>query len=398
MTSARLVSFPRPREEDFEDVHWALSAANTLWDRGERKEALKWLRRAAGAAAGRDADIRAVELYKAAADVASLVEAEAQKAGEEPTPRTAGRARVNRVNAPPATRTRPGPPRPRASAAPPKAPAPSPSGAAPPKSRGREARPPSREPADLSPKVPPKTRISERFGAFELPFDDSEEETFIRPDTMIRRALMAIDPDYARRTEYRPEDDEDDDDDDEAPDSGSEAPDSARPPRAAWGWDEPPPRGKSWGWDDDEPARASSWGWGEDDEVAGSSRWSEPDEEEADTGRIDEHEEQAETVRRSRKELPLAKRADGPSAPPTAEDRPKPKAVEPNHTAGPMPGGLLTLRVALLPIPEEGDVRIIFLSPDEDPPPGIATALLVPPSEEDARLIAALYGDSAAKL
>ena len=38
---------PTPRLDDDEDVHWALSTASALWGRGERTEALKWLRRAA---------------------------------------------------------------------------------------------------------------------------------------------------------------------------------------------------------------------------------------------------------------------------------------------------------------------------------------------------------------
>jgi hypothetical protein len=63
-----------------------------------------------------------------------------------------------------------------------------------------------------------------------------------------------------------------------------------------------------------------------------------------------------------------------------------------------MPGGLLTLRVAVLPIPEEGEIRLLFLSPGEEPPPGVATALLVPPTQRDAELLAKLYDESDAKL
>src|SRR3954447_20087309 len=64
---------PPPRLDDDEDVHWALSTANALWGRGERAEALKWLRRAAEQASDGNAGVRALELFKAAADVANTV-------------------------------------------------------------------------------------------------------------------------------------------------------------------------------------------------------------------------------------------------------------------------------------------------------------------------------------
>lgn len=64
---------PTPRLDDDEDVHWALSTASALWGRGERTEALKWLRRAAEQASDVNADVRALELFKAAAEVANRV-------------------------------------------------------------------------------------------------------------------------------------------------------------------------------------------------------------------------------------------------------------------------------------------------------------------------------------
>lgn len=62
---------PPPHDEDDEDVHWALSTAGALWGRGEREEALRWLRRAAEQASDANADLRALELFKAAAEVAT---------------------------------------------------------------------------------------------------------------------------------------------------------------------------------------------------------------------------------------------------------------------------------------------------------------------------------------
>ena len=49
---------PPPLDDDDEDVHWALSTATALWGRGERVEALRWLRRAAERASDCDADAR----------------------------------------------------------------------------------------------------------------------------------------------------------------------------------------------------------------------------------------------------------------------------------------------------------------------------------------------------
>src|SRR5438045_1023454 len=64
---------PPPRDDDPEDVNWSLSTAATLWGRGERAEAMKWLRRAAEQASDGDADERALELMKVAADVTTLL-------------------------------------------------------------------------------------------------------------------------------------------------------------------------------------------------------------------------------------------------------------------------------------------------------------------------------------
>jgi hypothetical protein len=133
---------------------------------------------------------------------------------------------------------------------------------------------------------------------------EEEEDTFIRPETMLRNALMAIDPEYAKRTEY-----------------------------------------------------------------AQGSQPSRPEEEDHDSADTESPEDtQMQTQRRRRS-----------------------KVDKPN-------GALLAMRVAVLPIPEDGDVRLLFLPPGADPPPGVATALLVPPTEEDAELLAKVYADCAAKL
>ncbi len=57
-----------------EDVSWALSTAEAMWGRGDRADALKWVRRAAEAASEAEADDRALEIAKAAADLAQSIE------------------------------------------------------------------------------------------------------------------------------------------------------------------------------------------------------------------------------------------------------------------------------------------------------------------------------------
>src|SRR5690349_17145998 len=81
-----LSPIPPPLPNDDEDVSWALSTAGALWGRGERSEALKWLRRAAEQASDANADARALELFKAAAEVTSKVSASAAPPPQTPTP------------------------------------------------------------------------------------------------------------------------------------------------------------------------------------------------------------------------------------------------------------------------------------------------------------------------
>ena len=60
---------PKVRDDDPEDVSWALSTAATSFARGDRTETLKWLRRAAEAASEADRDARALEIAKAASEL-----------------------------------------------------------------------------------------------------------------------------------------------------------------------------------------------------------------------------------------------------------------------------------------------------------------------------------------
>jgi hypothetical protein len=64
---------PPATKDDAEDVSWALSTAEAMWTRGDKNDAVKWIRRAVESASEAGADDRALELAKAAADLASYV-------------------------------------------------------------------------------------------------------------------------------------------------------------------------------------------------------------------------------------------------------------------------------------------------------------------------------------
>ncbi len=72
-SAAGQAPIPPAKKDDTEDVAWALSTAEAMYARGDRGDALKWLRRAAESASEAQADDRALELAKAAADLATVV-------------------------------------------------------------------------------------------------------------------------------------------------------------------------------------------------------------------------------------------------------------------------------------------------------------------------------------
>jgi hypothetical protein len=59
-------TIPPPLDDDGEDISWALTTAASLHDRGDHHEALRWLRKAVGAAVAAANDARAIELGRAA--------------------------------------------------------------------------------------------------------------------------------------------------------------------------------------------------------------------------------------------------------------------------------------------------------------------------------------------
>jgi len=65
---------PNTKRDDADDVRWALETANAVWAQGDKRAALSWVRRAAEAAAEAGADLRAVELAKAAAELRAVLE------------------------------------------------------------------------------------------------------------------------------------------------------------------------------------------------------------------------------------------------------------------------------------------------------------------------------------
>jgi hypothetical protein len=166
--SAGSVPIPPPKKDDSEDVAWALSTAEAMYARGDRSDALKWLRRAAESASEADADDRALELAKAAADLAAIVGPVSmtpppplQQPGRPPPP-------PQTLAAPPAMRTSAPPPPPpvRPSAVPPapsSRPVPPARASAPPPARtiGQAPKPAARPPLVVTP-IAPRTAESRR--------------------------------------------------------------------------------------------------------------------------------------------------------------------------------------------------------------------------------------------
>lgn len=72
-----MVEIPPAKDTDAEDVVWGLQTAETLWKRGERIDALVWLRRAAQAAGDANDDDRALELARHAAELTEWMAAAA---------------------------------------------------------------------------------------------------------------------------------------------------------------------------------------------------------------------------------------------------------------------------------------------------------------------------------
>lgn len=89
---------PQAESADTDAVQVALQAAHTLWSRGDASESLRWLKRAAESASDEGADLRSLQLAKAAAELRaklfpSASDAPPPLAARVPTQRDLGGAR-----------------------------------------------------------------------------------------------------------------------------------------------------------------------------------------------------------------------------------------------------------------------------------------------------------------
>lgn len=416
---------PPPRLDDDEDVHWALSTANALWTRGERSEALKWLRRAAEQASDVNADARALELFKAAADVAGKVGSSPPPAPTAPSPSvapprpsappppprklppsTAPRAAVPVPSAPPAPRRPPSIPAPAAASAPPAAP----------------------RPARSQPSATPPARGSAPASASARPGDSSGDRRSARPAAPARAGVSAAAsaPRAARGSVPAPA---------PAPDGaarsaatqapGPEAPASAgaipvastsRPRRASHNEDEVTAQRKlPVGMREPEPSAAPIPllkqlpglfdDLDEDTRVLAGARA--PDDVDLAFKSV-----LAPAPVPSAELYPITDEPTDGSAsdvPPSANTSPNAVAWTPSDDAGAAiahfsgsasdqpararrPESLPALRVAVLGTGAAGEVRLIALDAAGEPPPGAAMAVLVPISAADGEAIARLFG------
>ncbi|MBS2020634.1 MAG: hypothetical protein JST00_47710 [Deltaproteobacteria bacterium] len=77
---------PPAKDSDAEDVVWGLQTAEALWKRGERLDAIVWLRRAAQAAGDAADDDRALELARFAAELSESMSTVVPPAASAPPP------------------------------------------------------------------------------------------------------------------------------------------------------------------------------------------------------------------------------------------------------------------------------------------------------------------------
>src|SRR3954462_5531070 len=89
--SRPMMGIPPAIDTDAEDVVWGLQTAETLWKRGERIDALVWLRRAAQAAGDASDDDRALELARHAAEMTEWMASTGEEVDDDGT-EVSGRA------------------------------------------------------------------------------------------------------------------------------------------------------------------------------------------------------------------------------------------------------------------------------------------------------------------
>ncbi len=85
-----MAGIPPPSSSDADDVVWALQTAATQWERGEQRDAVAWLQRAARAAGDEGNDARAIELGRLAAELLDSFPPEAPRPDASAPPAAAG--------------------------------------------------------------------------------------------------------------------------------------------------------------------------------------------------------------------------------------------------------------------------------------------------------------------
>jgi hypothetical protein len=187
---------PRVNKDDAEDVSWALQTADTMWGRGDHADAVKWLRRAAEAASEAEADDRALELAKAAADLATQLGPIQTSPPPPPPPPPPPRPLTSRPPAPSAAPPRmfgsapPPPPTPfpttAARGAPPRSPAQSSAPARAPMAAARPAPMPALKPAAAVTSRGPESRRGRRASQANL---DAEARRAAAKEVTITRSV-----------------------------------------------------------------------------------------------------------------------------------------------------------------------------------------------------------------
>jgi len=171
---------PAAKEDDPEEVSDKLSIAAAMWARGEKNDALSWLRRAAESASDADADMRALELAKAASALSDAIAGAPPSASKVEAAKPAAPTKPTRP--PTAPPSRPGSARPGGKLPP--LPPIRPLGAAPPPPRSRPpdsraSQPKAPVAAAATPPPPSKPASAAAIAPIHEPEDDDEKTSQI---------------------------------------------------------------------------------------------------------------------------------------------------------------------------------------------------------------------------
>lgn len=155
--SAPSESFPSASPSDGDGVRDNLETANALWDKGDQKEAVRWLQRAATAAEEAGDDGRSLALARHAAELSAQVAPLSTRNPDEVPRRPAGES-----GAPPGVRrvTSSPPPRPSASASSPAPAASSPVATSSPVAASSPSASPPRPNSSVPPPIPSRASSS----------------------------------------------------------------------------------------------------------------------------------------------------------------------------------------------------------------------------------------------